>query len=81
MKFIVLAITLIGALANAEESEPASFSLVPAVQKTAVVDGKKYYITRDEKNKFVFIKHDGNSRGFAVKPIIVIPTIPENNQK
>lgn len=81
MKFIALAITLIGVLANAQESESASFSLIPAVQKTAVIDGKKYYITRDEKNKIVFIKQDGESRGFAVKPIIVIPTIPENNQK
>ena len=41
--------------------------------------GKKYYITKDKNNKFVFIQHQEATTGFAVKPII-ITIVPGNDQ-
>ena len=76
MKFIALATLLFGVAVNAQEV-PASSELLPAVQKIAIVDGKKYRIIKDKNNKFVFIKDQSPANGFAVKPIIVMPTFPE----
>lgn len=82
MKFIALIAILIGTLANAQEVQhPANPVMMPAIQKTAVIDGVKYYIRKDQNNKFVFIKYTSQENDYAVKPIIVIPTILENNQK
>lgn len=80
MKFIVLAMTLLGAFANAQEKQQTPV-MVPAIERTAVIEGAEYYIKRDENNKLVFIKKQDQENGYAIKPIIVIPTIPENNQK
>ena len=77
MKLITLIMLLFGATVSAQEFTTPS--PVPAVQKTAVVDGKKYYITKDKNNKFVFIQHQEATTGFAVKPII-ITIVPGNDQ-
>ena len=76
MKFIAFVALLFGATVNAQETAEVP-ELLPAVQKIAIVEGKKYRIIKDKNNKFVFIKDQGTVNGFAVKPIIVIPTFPE----
>ena len=76
MKFIALVTLFFGVTVNAQETTETP-QLLPAVQKIAIVEGKKYRIIKDKNNKFVFIEDQDTVNGFAVKPIIVIPTFPE----
>ncbi len=81
MKTIIAITTLLAASwANAQEISQTAIvtklRLVPAVKKTASVQGESYTVTRDENNKIVFLKTEAKEK--FISPILIQVEEPKN---
>lgn len=84
MKTIIAIATLLaGTFANAQElakpAKPTIIKMVPAVKKTATIQGESFAVTRDENGKIVFVKVEIDRK--FISPILIRVEEPENTQK
>jgi len=83
MKTIIAMALLAGTFANAQElakpAKPTTIKMVPAVKKTATIQGESFAVARDENGKIVFVKIEIDKK--FISPILIRPEESENTQK